>query len=560
MNLVTEAWIPVVRLDGKPDTASLMQVFTEGQQFSDLAVRPHERIALMRLSICIAQAALDGPEDIDAWDIAPQTLPQSAKTYLEKWKPSFNLFDSQKPFIQIADVEKPQKEKSDKNPNSETSIGKERGRKKRAEQNKDDEQTSLVRVSKLDFALASGVNTTLFDHHATASTPRKFGHEWTALNLLTFQNFSSSGRIGEALWNKVKSAGGGSSSASPCLQNLMLHTFVRRENLINTICANLMTQNQVSMYLSPNEWGKPLWEFPPNSGTDQDAITNATETYLGRLVPLSRWIKIIDTSGTEMILANGFTYPGHPDRPADASATEIVVEVKQKEERRLIKADEKGIWRQLPAILVKYANNKKGRRSPLCLENQARGDGYDIWVGGISWSSKGGYIDTTESVLKIAPNLQTDSGVIAYEEEVFQAEKLGRRLANAVREYRKQIDGSLRKVDDQDLAKKKKNEMENRLRLIALSTATRHYWTAVEKLRPLLMAHVDTIDTTAEAVGESRDAWRKAVHGAARQAYELACGKDAPRQIRAFALGLEKLFPQQPTQELLEPETVETED
>jgi len=558
MNLVTEAWIPVVRPDSKPGLASLMQVFTEGRQFSDLTVRPHERIALMRLLICIAQAALKGPEDIEAWDNAPNALPQAAKDYLEEWEPSFNLFDSDKPFLQIAKLGKPPKEKPVKNPDIETSSGNKRGKKKGTEENKADESNEQNPVSKLDFALASQNNSALFDHQATAPIPREFSPEWITLNLLTFQNFSSSGRIGVALWGKVKSSGGGSSFASPCLQKLMLHTFIRRANLFDTICANLMTKNQVSMYLSPYAWGKPLWELLPDSATDQVAIANTIETYLGRLVPMSRWIKIAP-QGSEMILANGFTYPGHPDRPADATATEIVVEVKKKQERKLIRADEKSMWRQLPAILVKYANDRKGR-SPLCLENQAGGDEYDIWVGGVSWSSEGGYLDTTESVLKIVPNLQTDSGVKVYADEVLQAEIFGKRLVKSVREYRKQIDGSLGKVDDPNLSKKKKNEIESRLLSIALSTAMRHYWTAVEKKRSLLMAHVEAIGTNAKAVEKTRDAWRKAVHGAARQAYALACGQETPRQIRAFALGLGKLFAKQQTHDAQEPETVEAED
>jgi len=43
-------------------------MFETGHQIQDLAVRPHERIALMRLLICIAQSALDGPEDYDDWN------------------------------------------------------------------------------------------------------------------------------------------------------------------------------------------------------------------------------------------------------------------------------------------------------------------------------------------------------------------------------------------------------------------------------------------------------------------------------------------------------------
>lgn len=226
MNLVTEAWIPVVRQNGKPDTASLMQIFTEGKQFSDLAVRPHERIALMRLLICIAQAALKGPEDIEAWDNAPNALPQAAKDYLEEWEPSFNLFDSDKPFLQIADVEKPLKEKPVKNPDLETSSSSKRGRKKGAEENVDDEQTSsLVRVSKLDFALATGANTTLFDHLGSPNVDRDFSTASLAIWLLTFQNFSPGGTIGVALWKKKPTLGWssypkikpGQSSHAPCL-------------------------------------------------------------------------------------------------------------------------------------------------------------------------------------------------------------------------------------------------------------------------------------------------------------------------------------------------------
>ena len=61
MNLTTEAWIPAVWRDGTPGRVSLREVFERGHDLRDLAVRPHERIALMRLLICVAQAALDGP-------------------------------------------------------------------------------------------------------------------------------------------------------------------------------------------------------------------------------------------------------------------------------------------------------------------------------------------------------------------------------------------------------------------------------------------------------------------------------------------------------------------
>jgi CRISPR system Cascade subunit CasA len=515
MNLVTDPWIPILKLDGKHDLASLQQVFSEGKEYADLAVRPHERIALMRLLICIAHAGLDGPANIDDWDEAPKKLPEVAANYLTNWQQLFDLFDLERPFLQIAKLEKPSKKKKTAH----------------------DESSSLNPVSKLDFALASQNNSTLFDHEANSLTPRLFPPEWIAHNLLTFQNFSSSGRIGVALWNGIESQGGGSSPSALCLKNLMLHTFVRKGTLLDSVCANLMTKKQIASYLYPCQWGKPLWEKFPKSPDDADAVFNMTETYLGRLVPLSRWIKI-DSHGGDMILANGFGYPTYPDFPAECTATERIMPGKN--ERRLLKIDDKRIWRKLHAILVRYTR-ERGGRSPLCLDNQTGNDAYDIWVGGISWSSDGGYLDTTESVYKIVPELQTDVGVATYEKEVLYADRTGGQLTNAVREYRKHIDGELGKIDRENNAERKR-ELSRKLEAIAIATAVRSYWTAVEKLLPLLWAHVESIGTTAEAVRMTSTAWRRAVHGAARDSYRLACGQGTPRQMRAFALGWERLF------------------
>jgi CRISPR system Cascade subunit CasA len=172
MNLVTEPWIPVVTHTGEHRLASLMDVFLDGRTFADLAVRPHERIALMRLLICIGQAALDGPDDIDAWDEAPEDLPSAARTYLEKWKESFDLFHPRKPFLQIASLERPAKVNK---------LG------------SDEDAGAFTSVSKLDFALATGNNTTLFDHIAAAETDREFPSAALPLMLLTFQSFSPGG-------------------------------------------------------------------------------------------------------------------------------------------------------------------------------------------------------------------------------------------------------------------------------------------------------------------------------------------------------------------------------
>lgn len=506
MNLVTEAWIPVVRPDGKPDTVSLMQVFTEGKQFADLAVRPHERIALMRLLICIAQAALNGPEDIEAWDNAPDTLPLAAKKYLEKWKEWFELFDSEKPFLQIAKIAKlPKASKTDES----------------------GEANDLTSAGKLDFALATGNNALLFDHGGH----RDFSPEALALMLLTFQQFSPGGLIAKVTWGGKETSK--SSAHAPCTPSSMLHTFLRRDTMLDTICANLLTKETITQHFNkPVEdcWGQPIWERMPANFDDQKAIENATQTYLGRLVPLTRLIRLVD--GTSMLLGDGLAYPVFESFSAEVSATVVVSH--DGTERKLLGAATKAIWRELSALTVSHKQDKVG--GALVLGNVPGNAAFDIWVGALL-TNKATILDTAESVFHIPANMRADNGRAAYAGEVQWAENIAGKLGWAVETYRKESDGGwegrLEMTKPQDRWK-----LKEKLR----AAAVHHYWTAVEKLRPLLMAQVEAIGTTAEAVEKSRFAWHKAVHGAARQAYTLACGQETPRQIRAFALGLGKLF------------------
>ncbi|MCK9377704.1 MAG: type I-E CRISPR-associated protein Cse1/CasA [Syntrophobacterales bacterium] len=165
MNVAFDPWIPVMDASGHPTWASLYTVLAEGGQFADLAVRPHERVALMRLLLCVAHAALNGPKDADWLDV-PEKLPGAVQKYLTDWKDSFELFHPEKPWLQVAGL---------------------RGVDKGAE---DSGKTSPVAL--LDFELATGNNSTLFDHGGQMNS-RQIEPERIALNLLTFQNFSSGG-------------------------------------------------------------------------------------------------------------------------------------------------------------------------------------------------------------------------------------------------------------------------------------------------------------------------------------------------------------------------------
>lgn len=517
MNLVNDKWIPVIKTNGAPEYVSLMEVFTKGENYADLSVRPHERVALMRLLICIAQTALDGPKDQDEWAKASEKLPKAAEAYLPKRQESFNLFGPKSPFLQVASLT----------------------------------SNELTPASKMNFVLATGNNSTLLDHEAVSGIDRKFQPKQVALMLLTFQCFSPGGGLPITQW-KEKRTGQVGNPDSLCVTGGMYHLFIRGETIKQTICLNLLTKDEIKKHygiMNANDpWGKPVWEMFPSAPDDEKNIVNATNTYLGRLTPICRWIKI-EADCKSIHCGKGFDYPVlerkiKRDRktqvikstwPAEPTASVKVITKKDNSQERVlfgVKPD-KAIWRELAALMMKRTDDGIG--GPLVFQNNLFGIKFDIHVCALI-RNQASIEDAVESVFNVSSNLFTDSGRLIYEKEVELTENLSTKLGWAVETYRRNID----KTWDSrcDAAGKKKFALKNLL----YSTATRSYWTTVEKRRHLLMAHIDAIGTTEEQVESTQKAWRSAVHKAAREAYIAACGQETPRQIRAFALGWKKLF------------------
>ena len=100
MNLTFDPWIPVIGDDGRQRSVSLHDLFASAHELRDLSVKPHEKIALLRLLTCITQAALDGPKDYDAWETCRGSIQSAAKCYLDKWSASFELFGDGLRFLQ----------------------------------------------------------------------------------------------------------------------------------------------------------------------------------------------------------------------------------------------------------------------------------------------------------------------------------------------------------------------------------------------------------------------------------------------------------------------------
>ncbi|HOO51057.1 MAG TPA: type I-E CRISPR-associated protein Cse1/CasA [Alphaproteobacteria bacterium] len=524
MNLVTDCWIPVVINDGIREDASLMQIFTEGEKYADLAVRPHERVALMRLLICIAQAALDGPADKDDWLKAPQKLPDAARMYLEKWNKEevFELFHPMKPFMQIPDLK----------------------------------SKELTPTSKLDLFLSTGNMTTLFDHEANGNEERILRHKDIAVSLITFQCFSSGGGLPVTQWQGIKTGQVGNTDAL-CLTGGMYHTFFRGKTLIESICLNLLPKTTVNRYYGnvnkkhderdideKRFWGKPVWEMMPAKPTDIERIENATHTYLGRLVPMCRWIKI-ENYGKGFHCGKGFDYPvmdrkvqkpkkNKPILPVWPAEPTASVDLNKENTERFVKGakPDKAVWRELAAILIK--RDASGIGGPLSFENPLPTKDMDIHVCALV-RDQASIEKMVEAVYNISSKIFSEQGRSVYEMEVQQAEWIARKLGYAVETYRRNLDNFW----DQrlEMARKDKNKLKAKL----YAKATRSFWTTIEKQRHLLMACIDALDDSGR-YETALNTWRTAIHQAARDAFISACGQETPRQMRAFALGWKKLF------------------
>lgn len=529
MNVAFDSWIPVVTLAGERKLASLNEVFTNGSQYLDLAVRPHERVSLMRLFLCVAHAALNGPKDYDEWCEVPKKLPEAVRKYLTDWKDSFELFHKKKPWLQVAELK---------------AIKKEAG---------DSGKTSPVAL--LDFELATGHNSTLNDHGGQMAS-RQIEPERLVLNLLTFQNFSSGGGSPVAQWKTVKTSQVGNPDA-PCLSQSMAHCLFRGRSLTETIHLNLPTIETVERVfrnlttdkkkgdiLTNVAIGRPVWEFFPSSpNKESDRVVNATKTYLGRLVPISRWIHLIHGSD-QMYCCNGFRYGTFKDGFAsEPTAAVRVVTKKDKKgrettERRVVKVDPtKALWRELSSLLVRRSADGLG--GPLAMANAPDDTEFDFHVCTMT-RDKASMDIALESVFHISPAFRKHLATYQTEiqgdraEKILGAEGYSRKLRWAIEEYRSTIDN-----DWKPRVKRTQAKAQHALRDRLAQAAFLSYWTTVEKNLSLLMNHIEAIGT--DGAIPKRDAWRRMLFLTACEAYRVACGQETPRQKRAFAKGWQRL-------------------
>lgn len=511
MNLIKDPWIPVIGTDGQNKLLGLEELFNQLKEIRDLDVKPHERIALMRFLICIVQATIK-PKNRREWKECKDQIPGKAVEYLKKWQsdPFFELFGKgdQFNFLQVPNLEKPSKE--------------EKSAKKKKITQEESESSDNVAVTKLDMTLSSGNNFTLFDNAALGKRTLSFSR--MALSLLTFQNFSAGGLIGLANWNMTVTPGDGKSNHAPCTSKI--HCFIKGDDLLNTLHFNILTGEQVADNYGLDDeenpkWGKPFWEKPVKSLNDDEAKNNAIMTYLGRLTPISRCMRLLynnDKCDT-LILANGLSYPSYPTFREPS-----ITLINKDDENIVLSASlEKGLWRQLSSISIKQRRDANGLSGPIVLNNLKDDQSCKLWAGALV-TDKAKILDTLESIYDIPANMFEDTGRQVYEAGVHYAEIWAAKLSEAIKEFIQQL----------------KREQSPR------EKAHFFFWGNIEQYISLLLQLVENpksipLDEAGkQALGET--SWGKKVKATAFKAYEYVCPQQTIREIEAYTLGMKKFY------------------
>jgi CRISPR system Cascade subunit CasA len=488
-NLTDEAWIPVLFHDGKNRMVSLREVFSGDESIADLALNPYERIAVMRLLICIAMAALDDEKhlkDEETWLKCLPDLSGLALEYLDKWHDRFNLY-GEHAFLQPDDLTA-------------------------------DEEAKRPR-DKLFLHLSSGNNDTLYDHHALEDN-REISDAHLAVGLLTYLNFSAGGQHSKCFWSGKETSV--SVSAAPCREKSMLHTMILGEHLLQTIWLNLITK-AMSDTLPQKERGRPFWEFE-NLSRSQVEGKELEKTLLGRLVPLSRVIKL--TRGErQCLLGEGLKYNSLPHEREVMGTMILKKDAKGIETESYVSASAtKQPWRDLQAILNK--SNRCGTLILQHLDSIQDLENFMIWCGGLV-ADQAKDEATVEWNAKLSTGLLDDHVLLSYQKGIEFADQVARRLNQAAEIYAGECKG---------FDPKKKNFKERQSLTSAYAIpAERWYWNELSIRQPML------VDLAEKNDNSEMNNWRDLVRTMAKEAYEYACPKMTGRQIMAYVKGLETL-------------------
>jgi CRISPR system Cascade subunit CasA len=372
-NLVDEKWIPVAN----QGLVSLADIFSQAQ-FTALGGNPIQKIAITKLLLAIAQAAYTPIDDPDWKQLGAKGMAKKSLTYLVEKKDCFWLY-GKKPFLQMPAIVKA----------AEQSFG---------------AVSTSVATGNTTILLQTQIEQVLTDAEK-------------ALVVITLGNFAMGGKktdntivLSHGYAGKFNEKGKPSTGKpGPSVGFLgFLHNFLGGSSILESLWLNLLTKEQINSTPNfPKGIGTSPWEEMP-IGEDCERARDLKASYLGRLVPLSRFILL---SQDCLHYSEGIFYPGYADGNFDLSTG---VDFSATKPRALWVDPEKRPWRQLISLLSFFANEKRNSfdcyqlrfglsRAKTALKS------IKVWSGGLKVSSNAGeqYVSGADDFVESEVSLET---------------------------------------------------------------------------------------------------------------------------------------------------------
>lgn len=161
-----------------------------------------------------------------------------------------------------------------------------------------------------------GNNSPVFQYNQLV---RKLSDSEKAISLIVFQNFSFGGKRYSNYKKESDSfvkISGTPKSAPSIGQNGLLHVFIEGKSVLETIMLNYIGLESLESLKYFEGAGVFPWDVSITNR--EDFYDSFTKTFIGRLIPLSRFVKFTDDG--DVLIANGFNYPSFKEGVVDPSS------------------------------------------------------------------------------------------------------------------------------------------------------------------------------------------------------------------------------------------------
>lgn len=478
-NVIDQPWIPVAG----SGLVSLRQIFSN-HSLTQLGGNPVQKIAVMKLLLAIAQAACT-PKDEDEWQaVGAEGMAKKCLDYLDKWYDRFDLYDPERPFLQMPAVVTAQ----------------------------------LKPYGAVLADISTGNTTVLLQSQVEAALTDAD----KALMLVLLMGFALGGKktdnsvvltAGYAGKTNDKGRPSTGKAGSAVAHMGMLHNVLLGSTPSQSIWLNLLTESQTQACNAyPAGIGVAPWEQMP-TGEDDTIARKLRASLIGRLVPMGRFCLLAEHG---LHYSEGIVYPSYKEGGIDPS---IAINASGK----VLWCDpERRPWRELTSLLsLLDAGQSKSFQSLQINSGLGRirktVDRFGLWSGGLKVSSNAGeqYAsgsdDYVESMIWLDTDVLGKNFFSILKQEMMELDQLAKVLYGRVVGFYK----CLQKSDGGDLA----------------ALATTQFWQLVERDFQQLVDHCAMDQEHVKVRQKLRRRFAQHVH----DLYDQYCPMDSARQLEAWA-------------------------